>query len=110
MKSVLLTPPVVFAIVFIFGAILSCVVSKLSFKNENKEEGAGKSYACGEDVSDHMAQPDYSQFFPFAFFFTLAHVATMMVTSIPLGSINTLIIAELYIVVVFIALFVLLKR
>ncbi len=28
-------------------------------------------YACGEDMPSHLMQPDYSQFFPFAFFFTV---------------------------------------
>ena len=110
MKNILLTPPVVFAVMFIFSIVLYFLFSALSYKKKEKIEGTGRSYACGEDVRDHMAQPDYSQFFPFAFFFTLAHVATMMVTAIPLESANTLIMAELYIVSVFEGLFILLKR
>ena len=110
MKSILLTPPVVFAMVLAFTILLSFLFSKLSFKKKETMEGTGKSYACGEDVQNHMAQPDYSQFFPFAFFFTLAHVATMMVTSVPLETAKTLIMAELYIVAVFVGLFILLKR
>jgi NADH-quinone oxidoreductase subunit A len=111
MKQWLLTPPVVFAIVFLFVLFLSTALSRLAYKKkEKKEEGTGKAYACGEDVEDHMAQPDYSQFFPFAFFFTVAHVATMMITAIPLESIDTLIMAELYIVGVVAGLFILFRR
>ncbi len=111
MEQLLLTPPVVFAIVFLFVLLLSTALSRLSYKKkEKREEGTGKAYACGEDVEDHMAQPDYSQFFPFAFFFTVAHVATMMITAIPLESINTLIMAELYIVGVVAGLFILFRR
>jgi len=111
MEQLLLTPPVVFAIVFLFVLLFSTALSRLSYKKkEKREEGTGKAYACGEDVEDHMAQPDYSQFFPFAFFFTVAHVATMMITAIPLESINTLIMAELYIVGVVAGLFILFRR
>jgi len=111
MGHYLLAPPVVFAIVFLFLLLLSRGLSVFAFKRKDKrEEGTGKAYACGEDVEDHMAQPDYSQFFPFAFFFTVAHVATMMITAIPLESINTLIMAELYIVAVIAGLFILLRR
>jgi NADH-quinone oxidoreductase subunit A len=111
MNTWLLTPPVVFAIVFLFMLLFSFGLSALSYKRKGeREDGTGKAYACGEDVEDHMAQPDYSQFFPFAFFFTVAHVATMMITAIPLESVNTLIMAELYIVAVVAGLFILFRR
>ncbi len=111
MHEWLLTPPVVFAVVFLFMLLLSCGLSALSYKRKDKrEDGTGKAYACGEDVEDHMAQPDYSQFFPFAFFFTVAHVATMMITAIPLESVKTLVLAELYIVAVVAGLFILFRR
>jgi hypothetical protein len=48
--------------------------------------GATRSYACGEDVPDHRMQPDYAQFFPFAFFFTIMHVVALIVATVPRGS------------------------
>ena len=48
--------------------------------------GKGKAYACGEDVKNHHAQPDYQQFFPFAFFFTIMHVLALVVVTVPAGS------------------------
>ena len=112
MQELIFSPPVVFIIVFLFACLLSYLFSKLAYRGKDRVSGAGKAYACGEDVEveDHMAQPDYSQFFPFAFFFTLAHVATMMVTAIPLETVASLVMAELYIVSVIVGLFILLRK
>ena len=63
----LLTPPVAFIIVLLAVLFLNRVFSILSFKNKQSEESK-ESYACGEDFQEHMIQPDYGQFFPFAFF------------------------------------------
>ena len=111
MQNWLLSPPAVFVIVFSFGCLLSFLFSKLAISNKKERtEGMGKSYACGEDVSDHMAQPDYSQFFPFAFFFTIAHVSAMMVATIPLETVKNLLMAEVYIAAVIVGLSILLRR
>lgn len=98
MDRLLLTPPLAFAAYFIAVVILSWVCSRLSFRKPNKDTGSQKSYACGEDVDNHMAQPDYSAFFHFAFFFTLAHVAAMIIALVPVETVKTLDTALLYIV------------
>jgi len=109
MGSYLLMPPVTFMIILIISWLLSYVSSFLSFKKGKQAEGTTKSYACGEDVYDNMARPDYSQFFIFAFFFTLAHVATLIITTMPKGMIETLFIAVIYIVAVIISLLILFR-
>ena len=43
--------------------------------------GRDKPYACGEDIPDEKAIPDYQEFFPFAIFFTLLHVAGLMIAT-----------------------------
>jgi len=47
------------------------------------EPGSGKNkpYGCGEEVSGQKASPDYQGFFPFAIFFTLLHVAALMIAT-----------------------------
>ena len=110
MEKWLLQPPVVFITVFVFLNIFSHFLSKLAARKTVKNDDTGTSYACGEDVDSHMAQPDYSQFFPFAFFFTIAHVATMMLTAIPIETVQTFLMAELYIVAVIAGLFILLRK
>jgi len=57
-----------------------------------------------------MAQPDYSTFFPFAFFFTLAHVATLIMTTVPVESLMTFILASIYIIGAVWGLYILFRR
>ena len=111
MRNLLLSPPVAFLIILAFCSLLSWLFSKLSYKRKGEcAEGTGKSYACGEDIPDHMTQPDYSQFFPFIFFFTIAHVATLMLTTVPKETLNILFMAIIYLVVIVISLYILLRK
>jgi len=107
----LCSPAVVFIIVF-FAIWLVChLLKKLAFRsNKPVKNGRGQSYACGESNYDDMAQPDYSAFFPFAFFFTLAHVATLIITTLPQESIGAFIIAGIYIIGAAIGLYILFRR
>jgi len=109
MDNWLLSPPIVFLLVFLFVLALSFVLSPLTFRAK-RTQGGGESYACGEDSYDHMAQPDYSQFFPFAFFFTIAHVATLMLITVPMEKTNVLLLALFYLAAVVVGLFILLGR
>ena len=93
----LLMPPVAFIVVLLAGWLLLCLFSKLSFKPGKHSVGEGTSYACGEESYNNMAQPDYSSFFPFAFFFTLAHVATLIMTTVPAETIQTFVMAAIYV-------------
>jgi NADH-quinone oxidoreductase subunit A len=110
MHNIMLNPVIVFIILFAFFWLLSYLFSKLAFRSNKRAKGTGESYACGEDISDHLAQPDYSQFFPYAFFFTIAHVATMMVTTAPMETFRAMVMAIIYILVVVIGLYILLRR
>ncbi len=110
MDKILLFPPVLFIVVFSSVCILSYFLSKLSFRGGTKTQGKGESYACGEDSYNNMAQPDYSQFFPFVFFFTIAHVATLILTSVPVETTKILTLALMYVFAVIAGLCILLKR
>lgn len=110
MNSFLLSPPAAFVIVLLFFMLLSRLLSKLSFKSSGHESGAGKAYACGEDVPTHLMQPDYSKFFPFAFFFTILHVVTLMVTTVPVETMRSFSIAAIYIIGAVISLLILFFR
>jgi len=104
-------PPVLFLIVLISVLLLVKLCSLLAFKSKDKQAGGTcKGYACGEDVPDNLAQPDYSQFFPFAFFFTIAHVATLIITTVPAGNMETMFMAIMYLSVVVVGLIVLFRR
>ena len=110
MRQLLLSPPIAFIIFFGFVLLLAGLFSKLAYRTGKKANGTTKAYACGEDISDHRQQPDYSQFFQYAFFFTIAHVAVLMVTTVPLENSRALVLALGYICAVIVGLFILLRR
>lgn len=110
MTKWLLVPPIAFIIIFFVSWLLSWISSKLSFKPKTHSRGECQSYACGEEDYDPMAQPDYSNFFPFAFFFTLAHVATLIMTTVPIANSGTLVMAAFYIIGATLGLYILFRR
>ena len=110
MQSLLLSPPVAFVIVLAAIGLFSLALSRLSFKRKDRPGDIGKSYACGEDVATHLMQPDYSQFFPFAFFFTVLHVVTLMVATVPVETMESLWIALIYLAGAAVGLFILFRR
>lgn len=105
----LLSPPVAFIIVLLACFFFSFLFSKLSIRPQKHSKDETKPYACGEDNYDHLAQPDYSTFFSFAFFFTIAHVATLIMTTVPVETLRTFILAALYILGAVTGLYILMR-
>ncbi|MDD5194247.1 MAG: hypothetical protein PHQ96_01065 [Candidatus Omnitrophica bacterium] len=110
MNRLILLPPLAFLIIFFFIQALSYLFSKISYRPKETSPDSRKPYACGEERYDHMLQPDYSSFFPFVFFFTIAHVATLILTTVPLESSRVLMIPLLYIASVGVGLYILFRR
>jgi NADH:ubiquinone oxidoreductase subunit 3 (subunit A) len=111
LNKLLLSPPLVFLIIFWASVLLSKAFSKLAFNSKKPlAQGAGKSYGCGEDIMDNKAQPDYSQFFSFVFFFTIVHVAALMVSTVPRESNGVLIVGVSYLTIVVICLAIQLRK
>ena len=82
--EILLFPPVVFVISLLFVMALSALLSPLAAKPARVPGSAKhKAYGCGEEVPEEQARavPDYQVFFPFAIFFTLLHVAGLMLAT-----------------------------
>jgi len=73
------------------------------------EDSPGKyeSYACGQSGFANRVTPDYSQFFPYAFFFTIMHVLVLIVATVPVGELT---LPLLYIVVGILAMIILFRR
>lgn len=82
MSDFLFLPPVAFIIFILIGLSFALSGRLIAAKGEDAP-GKYKSYACGEDDVVHHVSPDYSQFFPYAFFFTIIHVLVMVVATIP---------------------------
>lgn len=108
--NLLLSPPVIFIIVLIIVFSLSKILSKMALKPKKVINGQSEPYACGENIPTHMIQPDYTQFFPFAFYFTILHVVALMVALVPAKTIETLVMAMIYILGAIIGLVVLYRR
>jgi NADH:ubiquinone oxidoreductase subunit 3 (subunit A) len=105
----LLMPPIAFLVILVTLLGLSRLFSLWAFRQGNKPKDEGEAYACGEDFDEHMIQPDYSQFFPFAFFFTILHMVALTITTVPAGSQGTFAMAVIYIIGAIVGLMVLLR-
>ena len=111
MGNIFLSPPIAFVLMLASTIIFSVVLSRFSFTRKGKDVGEmEKYYACGEDVQTNLVQPDYSQFFPFAFFFTILHVVTLMIATVPVETVESFSIAAIYIVGAIAALLILFRR
>ncbi len=111
-KLFLLLPPIAFLVAL---AAMSAQMWGFKIFSRNvpiasKSGGRLKAYACGEDVQDHHVQPEYKQFFQFAFFFTIMHVVGMIVAMVPAGVTAAIWLAVAYLVCAAVGLYILFKR
>ena len=109
-NELLLSPPVAFVAIMLAAIVGAYVLSKLALKPKKVPAGLTKEYSCGEDIKTHMIQPDYTQFFPFAFYFTILHVVALMIATVPVATMQSFLIAVVYILGAIVGLFVLYKR
>ena len=92
------TPLIAFAILLVAAGLLYAAMGLLrAGKRKQGSRGMGP-YSCGENLPTHMIQPDYGQFYPFAFFFTVLHVVALTATTVPAVSASTMLIAGIYVV------------
>lgn len=108
-KDYLLNPPITFLIMLAVLGFLTYLFSRIAYKGKQTEESK-KAYACGEEFTGHMIQPDYSQFFPFVFFFTILHVVALTIATVPAAAALTFSIAVIYVIGAMLGLFILLRR
>ena len=111
MSALLFLPPVTFLLVLILCWLQYRSLAILS-AGESWKSGEGKTrpYACGEDIQEHRVQPDYQQFFSFAFFFTIMHVAALLVATVPPAQADAAVFAVIYLASAAVGLFVLFRR
>ena len=105
-----LLPPVALTLMVLIVWGLSSASRTLSFKRKEARGALDKPYAGGEDVQKHRFQPDYSQFFPFAFFFTILHVVTLIVATSPARTLESFATAVIYVLGALLGLFILFRR
>lgn len=105
-----LSPPIAFLIILGATTLLALFLARCAFRNDHPAPGSKKPYACGEDMVQQQIQPDYSQFFPFAFFFTMLHVVALMIATVPIETVESFAMAVVYIAAAIVGLLVLLKK
>jgi len=111
MNEIILLPPIAFMIILAVSFLISFGFSKLSFKGHDTDsKGKLAQYACGEDVPSMPLKPDYSQFFPFAIFFTIMHVVTLILTTLPEDFSSGYILAAIYVSSALVGLLILFRR
>jgi len=106
LETILLSPPVTFGIYLLICAGITFLCKRLAARGRDSKKKE-TSYACGEDMQENQGQPDYSEFFKFAFFFTIMHVVVLVVATDPGGFSVT---SMIYLGVTVLALFMLLRR
>lgn len=79
-NTFLVLPPVAFLVSFLLVWLFSRATAGMAPKGADCE-GKEEPYACGEVVNAEKAEPDYRMFFPFAVFFTLLHVAGLVLAT-----------------------------
>jgi hypothetical protein len=110
MSVLLLLPPIALTLLVLVIWGLSAASGTLSFKRKGGRGALDKPYAGGETIEKHRVQVDYSQFFPFAFFFTILHVVTLIVSTSPARTLESFAIAAIYILGALLGLFFLFRR
>lgn len=87
--DIFLFPPVAFIITLLFVMFVSELISGWAPAPKNDpSSGKDLTYACGEDVPAGKVIADYQEFFPFAIFFTLLHVAGLMIATWSLNPVS----------------------
>jgi NADH-quinone oxidoreductase subunit A len=110
MTQILLSTPMLFIFVLVMMLAFYYALSRFAFRQGARPEAQKKPYACGEDMPFKVIQPDYSQFFPFAFYFTILHVVALFIATVPTEINSAFWIAVLYIIGAIIGLFILLEK
>jgi hypothetical protein len=82
MEYLLFAPPIVFSLFVAIFYLASKGFARYSRRGIRGEYNS-EAYACGQRNVQNYINPDYSEFFPFAFFFTIMHVLVLVVATAP---------------------------
>ena len=110
MGNILLSPPVAFIVLLMVMITVSWALTGFSYKRKDAAGAVREPYACGEDKFSTFVQPEYAQFFPFAFFFTILHVVALIIATIPKETLQAFTIAVIYIIGAIVGLLILFRK
>ena len=103
----LLSPPVAF-LIFLGFAFLLFALGKRMAPKPRKVGGKLETYACGEHLPGFKIQFGYRLFFFIALFFTMMHVAALVIATVPSGKI--VFFAVIYLAMIFLSIMALVTR
>ena len=87
MQNILFSPPVVFIGFLVLLALSMRYLKRYAaVYDENNNERTFESYASGERNYSNYVNPNYMQFFRYAFIFSVMHVLALVVASAPKGT------------------------
>jgi NADH-quinone oxidoreductase subunit A len=105
--GVLLSPPIAF-LVFLAAAFGLYALGRGMAPKPNPTGGKLTTYACGEDIPGVKVQFGYRLFFFVALFFTMMHVAVLVIATVPAGKI--VFFALFYLIMIFLSVMALVTR
>ena len=105
--SILLSPPVAFFLILAVSILLYLLGKRMAPKL-TRSGGKLTSYACGEDMPGAKIQFGYRLFFFVALFFTIMHVAALVIATIPGGKVAFF--GILYLLMIFLSIMALVTR
>lgn len=105
--GVLLSPPVAF-LVFLGAAFGLYALGRGMAPKPTRTGGRVTTYACGEDIPGVKIQFGYRLFFFVALFFTMMHVAVLVIATVPAGKIAFF--ALFYLIMIFLSVMALVTR
>lgn len=103
----MLSPPVAFFF-FLAMAFMLYGLGKAMAPKLNRTGGKLTTYACGENIPGIKVQFGFRLFYVFALFFTIMHVAALIIATIPVGKVVFL--AVIYLAMIFLAIIALISR
>jgi NADH-quinone oxidoreductase subunit A len=105
--ELLLSPPLAFLFFLAVFYLIYFLAGKMAPKL-NAVGGKLKTYHCGEDIPGGKPQFGYKLFFFIALFFTMMHVAALVVATLPSGP--TAFLGLFYLGMIFLAVLALITR
>ena len=82
MEAIIYSPPIIFILFLLFYGLSSKWFSKYSNTSISGQH-TYESYACGQRDVENYVNPDYSQYYPYAFAFTIVHILILVVATAP---------------------------
>jgi NADH:ubiquinone oxidoreductase subunit 3 (subunit A) len=107
LPDLLLSLPIVFLLFLAFYAVLYWLGGRVAPK-ANSLGGKLDTYSCGEEMPVPPVKISFRLFFYIALFFTMMHVAVLVVATIPSGSLAWL--GIVYLTMIFLSVMALITR